>query len=810
MEENPVKCLMCGVNYHSESDRLRHLEGKRHKSNLDKDLGVFHKSVEVRWDSRWLKSEALNQYFSQFGNIEKSFCNPSKNYAFFYFNNYDTVNQILQREDHSVNGISIKIKKRSIAPPKTKSKTTMDYNAGKIKAHTELIQKLKNLDTMTEQMKAIRETLRLTPSQIQERENVAKSLTGIFRKFIPACSVHLFGSSVNGFDMKGGDIDLFLDLHEEEINIEEQTVPFPKGLQRRRYMDQKKMFNFYQLSLIDKILFTGTVLRARSSFASNVICITGARCPVVKFKHVLTGLECDISINNRLALRNTKLLALYGNLDERVKDLVYTVRYWAKVHKLAGDVTAGLSSYALTSLVIFFLQNTSPPVLPKLQSLKSLTDEKVVIDNWDCSFTDDINTIPKTTNTDTAGEMNVQDPFVLSHNITMNINSKQKNGLKMRLTISSREIKKCLESDEKKMALIRALDVTSDSSETIHHSFPIDLKQEVTSEENVRLSNYSWCVHACQFVEKLLSDILYFEMNLEQNNIMSEEEFQIRSEDFQIGSHDDATMDINSKFAELEEENFTPSGDTFANQVLADYNEISEKQTKRILLETEEHSAKRTKTDLDNPVSSTSGQFKNSPYLDAETKNLHKQVLIEDSDIQTGATPFDNCDNEAAGTSNQSDIPDLLEYNDTLTSEDDNTITTSEDDNTITTSEVDEIDLGEIVFNCHAENVPLAGRHKAEKEIKMEQIIKDLALEKEISKCIMERGDYQPINLNFKCILKPSISASHTRVNVSFERPLDEKSRQFAFIYDFLKAFILTMFKKDLNKQYEGDNPDHI
>lgn len=35
---------------------------------------------------------------------------------------------------------------------------------------------------------------------------------------------------------------------------------------------------------------------------SDVIAITKARCPVVKFRHVASGLDGDISIDNRLDL----------------------------------------------------------------------------------------------------------------------------------------------------------------------------------------------------------------------------------------------------------------------------------------------------------------------------------------------------------------------------------------------------------------------------------------------------------------------------------------------------------------------------
>ena len=75
----------------------------------------------------------------------------------------------------------------------------------------------------------------------------------------------------------------------------------------------------------------------------------------------------------RLALRNTKLLQFYSSLDPRIRTLVYVVRYWGKWKGIAGNMTSGprISNYALTLMVITYLTNTEPPLLPSVMDLAS-------------------------------------------------------------------------------------------------------------------------------------------------------------------------------------------------------------------------------------------------------------------------------------------------------------------------------------------------------------------------------------------------------------------------------------------------------
>ena len=69
------------------------------------------------------------------------------------------------------------------------------------------------------------------------------------------------------------------------------------------------------------------------------------------------------------AQHNTRMLATYAALDPRVQFLGYTMKVFAKRCDI-GDASRGsLSSYAYILMVLYFLQQRQPPVIPVLQEV---------------------------------------------------------------------------------------------------------------------------------------------------------------------------------------------------------------------------------------------------------------------------------------------------------------------------------------------------------------------------------------------------------------------------------------------------------
>ncbi|CAL4162798.1 unnamed protein product [Meganyctiphanes norvegica] len=155
--------------------------------------------------------------------------------------------------------------------------------------------------------------------------------------------LQLFGSSANGFGFQNSDMDISLTF---DCNPTKQPVNRIKLIRQ----------------LADKL--------KRYHKCKHVFSITNTRVPIVKFSITTRDhLEVDLSFNNALALQNTKLLATYVKIDNRVKCLGYAMKYFVKLCDIADASQGSLSSYAYILMVLHFLQHTTPPVIPVLQEL---------------------------------------------------------------------------------------------------------------------------------------------------------------------------------------------------------------------------------------------------------------------------------------------------------------------------------------------------------------------------------------------------------------------------------------------------------
>ena len=79
--------------------------------------------------------------------------------------------------------------------------------------------------------------------------------------------------------------------------------------------------------------------------------------------------QVDITVNNILAIVNTKLLRDYAAIDGRLMQLVFVIKLWAKRRQVNDSYRGTLSSYCYVLMCIHLLQQRSPPILPCLQSL---------------------------------------------------------------------------------------------------------------------------------------------------------------------------------------------------------------------------------------------------------------------------------------------------------------------------------------------------------------------------------------------------------------------------------------------------------
>ncbi|NXJ32959.1 TUT7 uridylyltransferase, partial [Ciconia maguari] len=198
----------------------------------------------------------------------------------------------------------------------------------------------------------------------QAREHIRQNLEDFIRQDFPGTKLNLFGSSKNGFGFKQSDLDICMTMN---------------GLETAEGLDC--------IRIIEDL---AKVLKKQSGLR-NILPITTAKVPIVKFFHVRSGLEVDISLYNTLALHNTRLLSSYAAIDPRVKYLCYTMKVFTKICDI-GDASRGsLSSYAYTLMVLYFLQQRNPPVIPVLQEIyKEPKKPEILVDGWNVYFFDKI------------------------------------------------------------------------------------------------------------------------------------------------------------------------------------------------------------------------------------------------------------------------------------------------------------------------------------------------------------------------------------------------------------------------------------
>ncbi|XP_022620512.1 terminal uridylyltransferase 7-like isoform X2 [Seriola dumerili] len=220
--------------------------------------------------------------------------------------------------------------------------------------------------------------------EVSVREHILQDLETFVRRQFAGARLQLFGSSKNGFGFRQSDLDICMVLEGQDAIDDGACIHIIESLARQ--------------------------LKKHPGL-KNILPITTAKVPIVKFVHVRTSLEGDISLYNTLALHNTHLLASYAAIDRRVKILCYVMKVFAKMCDI-GDASRGsLSSYAYTLMVLFFLQQRNPPIIPVLQEIyDGKKKPEVLVDGWNVYFFDDLKTLPSRwpefgKNTETVGEL---------------------------------------------------------------------------------------------------------------------------------------------------------------------------------------------------------------------------------------------------------------------------------------------------------------------------------------------------------------------------------------------------------------------
>ncbi|KAG8050241.1 hypothetical protein GUJ93_ZPchr0009g2002 [Zizania palustris] len=114
-----------------------------------------------------------------------------------------------------------------------------------------------------------------------------------------------------------------------------------------------------------KVLYT----HQRGGVFCGVLPVLSARVPILNVIHRETGIECDITVENKDGMTRSMIFKFISSIDPRFQILSYLLKYWAKIHDVNSPRERTMSSMSIVSLVAFHLQTRDPPILPAFSAL---------------------------------------------------------------------------------------------------------------------------------------------------------------------------------------------------------------------------------------------------------------------------------------------------------------------------------------------------------------------------------------------------------------------------------------------------------
>ncbi|KAI3739529.1 hypothetical protein L2E82_29936 [Cichorium intybus] len=207
--------------------------------------------------------------------------------------------------------------------------------------------KLLVLDKLLNEVYAIR---RPKPIEYKNRDKLIHVFNEIARGLYGNSSdcpvVEEFGSFSMDIFAAGSDLDL-------SINFKDTQSIFPR--------DQK-------INTLRKFEKTFYALQSGGHFR-GVHPIMHAKVPILKVIDVGSGVECDISVENRDGIFKSTFIRLIASIDERFQKLSLLMKAWAKVQDINSSKSHTLNSFSIILLVVFHLQTRDPPILPPFSAI---------------------------------------------------------------------------------------------------------------------------------------------------------------------------------------------------------------------------------------------------------------------------------------------------------------------------------------------------------------------------------------------------------------------------------------------------------
>lgn len=301
------------------------------------------------------------------------------------FEEENMVNEVMLHGEMTSRNSS-RIRSPFLRLPSSEKKHTHDLNIFN-NVQKKLETDLKKCTDISHQIEVYFNTIRASETDTRLKyltcRQVEQSISGMF----PYLALLPFGSSVNGFGNQSSDLDavMSLEVKDQRSNRPNFDLFFQEGKSNKYRMPEDRTSVISYLQFITEILYM-------MPGVSRAACLSRARVPIIKYTHLYTGLECDISANNWSGYCMSEMLYNYTALDRRIAPLVLAVRLWAKGNGLTSRHPGRwITNFSLTMMVLhYFMVRQGLVPLRVLQSNARPEDKRTMEDGLDCTFLRDV------------------------------------------------------------------------------------------------------------------------------------------------------------------------------------------------------------------------------------------------------------------------------------------------------------------------------------------------------------------------------------------------------------------------------------
>ncbi|XP_057365194.1 speckle targeted PIP5K1A-regulated poly(A) polymerase-like [Daphnia carinata] len=377
-------CAVCNIRV-DRSSMEQHLKGKKHISLLNQvktkkriEGQACSEGVYVTGIPTSVNNATLLEHFKSFGQVVAIQRYETENRALLQFKSRKQAHAALKSSHHVEGSVIVVRPRRAVQHQTTTPKDGVTNHIEIFKNALEESMKTDPEMSIDEQLRSLPTVLEVTKEEKCRQTQIISTLEEWLSLEFPSCRLHLFGSSVSGLAFRGeSDLDIFMETPTND-SVSSDREPFSS---------QEETLEKQREHVIDVLRRASHIIR-RHPDVSDLFVVSHARIPVLKFVHSPTGIKCDLTCNNIIGVQNSKLLFALQSLDVRIRPYLYALKFWAKSHRLISSPESSLSSYALTLMAVYYLQQIDPPLIPNVESLQSAVsvEERMSCNGWNISY----------------------------------------------------------------------------------------------------------------------------------------------------------------------------------------------------------------------------------------------------------------------------------------------------------------------------------------------------------------------------------------------------------------------------------------